>query len=75
MRHFGDGDHGCGVGLTESSMHSSVELLGVITIVPPEADMGDSWRTHVLDAAEVVSTGAGIAEEPFAAAQQDGHDH
>ena len=36
--------------------------------------MGHRWRTNVLHATVVISTGAEIAEKSFAATQQDRHD-
>ena len=51
-----------------------MELLGVIAVVPYEADVGDGWRTHVFHAAIVVGAMSGIVEESFPATEQHGHD-
>jgi hypothetical protein len=53
---------------------SLLELFGAIVTVPNEADMDDGWRTHVFDAAVVVSARDGIVKKSFAAAEQHGHD-
>jgi hypothetical protein len=46
---------------------------GVNTTGPQDPDVGNGWRTYVLDALIVIGDGAEILEESFAATEQDRH--
>ena len=52
---------------------SALQSTDDITTGPCDANVGHGWRTNVLHAAVVISTGAEIAEQSFAATQQDRH--
>jgi len=71
LRHVVDRDQGP----SEAFIPSALQSTDVITTGPSDADVGDGWRTDVLDTAVVTNAAAEIVEESFAATQQDRHHH